>query len=108
MTRFAAVAAGACAVAYVVGVRLENGWVGGLSGCLALVLLGWLGNVKDEAPEEPRPVSRRTDLLVLSLPLALWILTDGVLPDGEGAALTTAAVAAYAAFRLRTRIDPDL
>ena len=108
MTRFAAVAAGACAVAYIVGVRLENGWVGGLCGCLALVLLGWLGNVKDEVPEEPRAVSRRTDLLVLSLPLAAWILLDGVLPDGQAAVLTTAAVAAYAWFRLQTRVDPEL
>ena len=108
MTRFLAVAVGACAVAYIVGVRLESGWLGGLCGCLALVLLGWLGNVKDEVPEEPRPVSRRTDLLVLSLPLATWILTDDVLPAGEAAVLTTASVATYAAFRLRTRVDPDL
>ena len=108
MTRFLAVAAGACAVAYIVGVRLESGWLGGLCGCLALVLLGWLGNVKDEAPEEPQPVSRRTDLLVLSLPLAAWILLDDVLPDGQAAALITAAIAAYAWFRLRTRVDPEL
>lgn len=108
MTRFLAVAVGACAAAYVVGVRVESGWIGGLSGALALVLLGWIGNVKDEAPEEPRPVSRRTDLLVLSLPLATWILLDEVLPDGQAAALTTAAIAAYAGFRLRTRVDPQL
>ena len=106
--RFVAVAAGACACAYIVGVRVDSGWLGGLSGCLALVALGWLGNVKDEVPEEPRPVSRRTDLLVLSLPLATWILLDDVLPDGEAAALTTAALAAYAWFRLRTRVDPEL
>ena len=53
-------------------------------------------------------MSRRTDLLVLSLPLAAWILLDDVLPDGQAAALTTAAIAAYAAFRLRTRVDPEL
>ena len=108
MTRFLAVAAGACACAYIAGVRLASGWIGGVVGCLALVLLGWLGNVKDEAPQDPRPVSRRTDVLVLTLPLAVWVLTDDVLPDGEAAALTTAAAATYAAFRLRTRIDPDL
>ena len=108
MIRFIAVAAGACAVAYITGVRLESGWLGGLSGCLALVALGWLGNVKEEAPENPKPVSRRTDLLILSLPLAAWILLDDVLPDGQAAALTTAAIAAYAWFRLRTRVDPEL
>ena len=106
--RFVAVAAGACACAYIVGVRVESGWLGGLCGCLALIVLGWLGNVHEDAPADPRRVSRRTDLLILTLPLAAWILLDDVLPDGQAAALTTAAIATYAAFRLRTRVDPEL
>ena len=106
MTRFLAVALGACACAYIVGVRLDEAFLGSACGCVALVLLGWLGNVRDERPEEPRKVSQTTDFLALTLPLGAWILVDDVLPPGEAAALTTAAVAAYAAFRLQTLVVP--
>lgn len=102
MTRFVATAAGACACAYIVGVRAEATWLGVLAGCLALVLLGWLGNVRDERPEEPRRVTPTVDFFALLLPLGTWILVNGVLEAGVAAALTTAGVAAYAAFKLQT------
>ena len=104
MIRFVAAAAGACACAYIVGVRVDDTFPGALAGCLALVLLGWLGDVREARPEQPREVSQTAHFLILTLPLGAWIILDDVLTEGVAAALITAAVATYAWFRLQTTV----